>query len=616
MKRIALTLPILAVGVWGYTEFRPAPASGTSAAAITVTDTGRVVMRRMWKVPGADNMRMGSVTPDGRYIPVGAASRNQNIRLLDLTDRTIHEVVEPLDVAEDEIRFTTFPDPSPDGEWMAFSEGSQGGTMRPAPLRIVRLDGSGGRSLYDGSMGTLWNSDWSPDGSRILGWTYGMSGNSIVIVDVESAEISILKSVEWRVPGNPQFSPDGRFVAYSMQPDSTSRQDIYVIATDGSREVRAVEHPADDVLLAWTPDGALLFRSDRRGANDFWALAMHDGRPVGDPVLAVPDVPNARTHGFTRSGDFLYEVRVGLSATYIANLDAPGSGTVESVTPGGSVARALWSPDGDYLASTQGKTLTIRATETGTQRSVPVAVGTRVALRSWSPDGRSVIAETVDSRGSMHFARVDVETGGVTELMRLQGGQTSYTPVLSPDQKTLYFAHVPVTPDGPGTGSLVARDIATGEERTVFTGPADRPYVWEINLSPDGARFAVTYGRRPWLGASNTIAVVTTDGDARDLVVARADEEFNYPRWTPDGRSIVYMRSDRNGTQELWRIAAAGGAPEPIRFPEDLPPIGVLANFHPDGRRFTYLSRFVTELWVMEDLAGAVREALAEAAQR
>lgn len=629
MKRFALTIPILALCVWGYTELRPQSATVMVAPTITAADTTRVTMRRVWKVPGGDvMMRMSSVTPDGRYILVGAEDRNQNIRLIDLADRTVREVPEELDVDERSVRASTFPVPSPDGDWLTYSEIVQGPGRRPARLWIVRFDGSGRRALYDGTMGTLWTTDWSPDGTQILGWIYG-NGNSIAIVDVETADIRILKSVEWRVPDIPKFSPDGRFVAYGMQPDSTSRQDIFVIAADGSREVAAVENPAQDELLGWTPDGALLFRSDRRGSTDIWALAMEDGRPAGDPVLVVPDVSPARVAGLTSAGDFFYEVRVGQAAMYIANLAAPGSGTVQSARPGGGITRALWSPDGDYLASTgigsspgdptRSKTLTIQATATGARRSVSVAVGRWLSLRSWSRDGRSIIAETMDSRGNLHFARVDVETGALTELMQLEGGQTSYTPVLSPDQNTLYFAHVPWIPGGgpgPQAGYLMARDMATGEERTVFAGPADRPLVWQIDLAPDGTRFAVAYGRRPWLGASNTLAVVTADGDARELVVARADEEFFDPRWTPDGRSIVYLKSYRHGIEELWRVAASGGEPEQIRFPEDLPPIGRLGNFHADGRRFTYVSRSVTEIWVMEDLVGAASEALAEAGQR
>jgi Tol biopolymer transport system component len=621
MKRAVLTIPVIVLGVWGYAEFRPtistdAAAVGTDATALE--DTSRVVMRRLWKLPAGFDVRMGSVTPDGRYLPVAASGRQEQIRLLDLEARDIHEMAERLEMDSDEAnRFTSKPVPSPDGEWLAYQEGYTGANLLIHRLRVARTDGSEARTLYDGSMGVLYPTGWSHDGARLAGWLYGR-GNStaLALVDVQKADVHILKSLEWhRGPTNPMFSPDGRFVAYSRQPDSISNQDIFVIAADGSREAAAVEHPAQDELLGWTPGGALLFRSDRRGTgtHDFWAVPLEDGRAIGPPVLIVPDATAGRTAGFTRSGDFVYEVRVGQPASYVANL-APGGNMVQTATSTGGVARTLWSPDGEYLASTERgeKALTIRAEATDAERKVPVDVGRRISLQSWSPDGRSIIAQIYDSRGRLHFSRVDAETGALTELMRLRGGQTSYTPILAPDQSTLYFGHVPPRPGGggPGTGSVVARDLRTGEERTLFTGPPARPFVWEAALSPDATRFGVAHGSRAFLGASNRIAVVSLDGAVRELVRAESREEFYDVRWTPDGRSVVYLKSYDTGVVELWRVAATGGRPEQIQFPDGVPPIARLGNFHPDGLRFTYTSQSVSEIWMMEDLAGAVRQAL------
>lgn len=55
------------------------------------------------------------------------------------------------------------------------------------------------------------------------------------------------------------FSPDGRYLAYDLAAgEKTSQWDIYVLAVDGSREVPAEVHPADDTLPGWTPDGSRL----------------------------------------------------------------------------------------------------------------------------------------------------------------------------------------------------------------------------------------------------------------------------------------------------------------------------------------------------------------------
>ncbi len=43
-----------------------------------------------------------------------------------------------------------------------------------------------------------------------------------------------------------------------------------------------VQHPANDVLLGWTPDGAgIVLGSDRRGTHDIVALRFAEGTAVG-----------------------------------------------------------------------------------------------------------------------------------------------------------------------------------------------------------------------------------------------------------------------------------------------------------------------------------------------
>ena len=157
MKRIALTIPVLALGVWGYAEFRPPSSNETTAGvanALARADTGRVVMRRLWKIPpGVGETRQWSMTADGRYITVGGGGRQKNIRLLDLTARKIIQV--PAEVELDGQRFTGAPISSRDGEWLAYhegyaSEGSVQRRLRIAPAR--RLGAFAQRPLTVGTL--------------------------------------------------------------------------------------------------------------------------------------------------------------------------------------------------------------------------------------------------------------------------------------------------------------------------------------------------------------------------------------------------------------------------------------------------------------------------------
>ena len=59
------------------------------------------------------------------------------------------------------------------------------------------------------------------------------------------------------------FSPDGRHVVFDSGQKDSSKRDIHILSTDGSREAVLVEHPADDFVLGWTPDGKyLIFASE------------------------------------------------------------------------------------------------------------------------------------------------------------------------------------------------------------------------------------------------------------------------------------------------------------------------------------------------------------------
>jgi Tol biopolymer transport system component len=614
MKRASLTIAVLALGAWSFAELRPefsTDAAARSAEAAVLNDTGRVVTRRMLKLPPRAATRQISVTPDGRHIGVGAGGGQEHIVLLDLETREIIEIPVDPPVASDGQRFTSKPVPSSDGEWLAYSEGYVGESSNR--VRIARRNGSGARTLYSGSMGTVYPSSWSPDGGLIAGMLYREGSFGLALVDVKEAQVRVLKSTGWRFLNDPTFSPDGRFIAYTSQPDSASGPDIFVIAADGSRETPVVQHPARDELLGWTPDGeALVFRSDRRGTSDLWALSIDDGRVVGAPVLVVPEASRNRMVGFTDSGNFVYEVRVGRPASYVATMATPDARSVQGATmTARSWDAARWSPDGRYLAfmDPEARGLTIQAEATGAERKVPVSSLRSFRWPSWSPDGRALVVQAWDTRNRNAVTRIDVETGALTELAQsmARDGQTEMsTPVLSADQSTLYFVSK--------NSSVVARDLRNGQAREVFAGPPDRPLVWQMALAPEGDRIGVAYGSTGmWVGLSNTIAVVNLEGGRREIVRAEPGEHFRDLRWTPDGRSLVFLKSSASGVAELWRVAATGGPAAPIQFPDGIPHISSLGNFHPDGRRFTYVSRGVSEIWVMEGLAGAVREALGSA---
>jgi len=61
---------------------------------------------------------------------------------------------------------------------------------------------------------------------------------------------------------NPQFSPDGKWIAFSGE--YAGNLDIYVVTADGGEPRRLTWHPGADLAQGWTPDGkSIMFTSSR-----------------------------------------------------------------------------------------------------------------------------------------------------------------------------------------------------------------------------------------------------------------------------------------------------------------------------------------------------------------
>ena len=108
--------------------------------------------------------------------------------------------------------------------------------------------------------------------------------------------------------------------------------------------------------------------------------------------------------------------------------------------------------------------------------------------------------------------------------------------------------------------------------------------------SPDGQRIAFAA-----LVASNNrdIYVVGADGGAPRRLTTEPSEEGR-PGWSQDGRWI-YFRSDRSGSQQIWKMPAEGGPPVQVTRTG-----GFEAFESPDGKLLYYTKgRQTPGLWSM-----------------
>src|SRR3990170_2425737 len=152
------------------------------------------------------------------------------------------------------------PQWSPAGSQVAFLLDSEIYTM-PAPH--FRPDGS----LEDAQATPLTYGAgdvdflaWSPDGRQIALVSDQDGDPDLYVMQVDGARIGVAQDggvtrliSEPGHPGQPVWSPDGRYVAF------ISGGEIHVIRPDGTGRIRITFNPADEGNVVWTVDGWYLF---------------------------------------------------------------------------------------------------------------------------------------------------------------------------------------------------------------------------------------------------------------------------------------------------------------------------------------------------------------------
>ncbi len=586
--------------------------------------SSEMVTRRVWA--GAEVDVLGSPSPDGRYLSCVDWTTG-DLALRDLATGKMRHLTNKGSWTESR-EFALFSVISPDGKEVSYNWSNKDEYY---DLRLVRLDSSTPRILYrDKEVPFVAPTDWSPDGRSILAVLFRQDGTSqVALVSVTDGSVRILKSLDWRLPGKMKFSPDGRYIAYDFpQHEDSHNRDIFLLAADGSREIPLVEHPADDLLLGWTPDGNnILFASDRSGSMSAWILRVADGKPQGSPELVKQDIGQAYPMGFTRAGSYYYALAIGASDVYTAEFD-PAAGKV--ATPPqkatqrfiGSNSSPAWSPDGQYLVYISqrrqllsfglgSQVLSIRSLKTGQERELSPKLYYIQENMRWSPDGRSILVAARDGKNLLRngLYLIDAQTGEVTPILRSEPGLGSsfFDPAWFPDGKRLLYRRGDL---GTTTETILTRDLETGQETELFRS-APRLEIRDIALSSDGRQLALALLEKETRSSVLKVLPVA-GGDASELVRAKEPERIvgDSLSWSSDSRYIVFGR-DRATSQgpktELLTISPGGGDPHALGLAMDSVR---RVSFHPNGHDLAFAAgRVRGEVWVMENFLPTLKAA-------
>ena len=506
---------------------------------------------------------------------------------------------------------------SPDDKQLAF----YWNTRKGSELRLAAIDGSGLRTLIAAGDSYYQPLDWSRDGRFVLVLVSPKDAEQLAIVSVADGAMRVVSDVTGRA-GRPvaAFSPDGQLVAYSSSVSSeSSSRDVFVIGPDGTGNRALVQHPADDYVLGWAPDGRrVFFASDRTGSYGVWSVEISDGQPRGRASLVKPDLGSIIPIRFM-NGTLYYQLNSQLSEIQIASFD-PATGKAQQAMPAkpnfsGSNAKPAWSPDGRFLAylsfrGTAGypvapQTISILNLATGVERTIRPVLDELDPYGSgpvWSPDGRAVLVIARQKTPQHGVYRVDAETGATTPIVTVRSGTLLHA-LWSRDGRRVFYTlgGGACTADAPCPTRILRRDLATGTdlELAVLPDPVGIP---KIALAPDGQWLAFTSRAADPKPAGFVSLVPAAGGEVRRIYRAPENEGTGFITWSPDGRYVYFTK-----LRELWRVRPDGHGPEKVDGP--LPRGQGWFDFSPDGRRIAFtMGESKSELWALENLAAAVKQ--------
>lgn len=348
------------------------------------------------------------------------------------------------------------------------------------------------------------------------------------------------------------ISRDGRQIAFSKFSGTDQRFSLWIVDFRGATKPRLILDNEDVIWIApfdWSPDGkwiALQIQRKDRTTTQLGVISAAGGSP-----------------------------------RILKSIDWRGAGKV------------LFSPDGRYLAfdplmndSRNADVFVIAAD--GSRETHVVENRANDQLMGWAPDGSRLIF-TSDRNGAKGLWSLPIADGkplGMPELIK--DGVDGF-PLGVSTSGTLYFALTAGDRDV-RIGSI---DFDTGRQLVKPTAPLDS-FVGmnqQADWSPDGKSLVYVSGRDLVAGSARVLSIRSMEtGAVRELNVNLAS--YRWPRWAPDGRSLLVYGKDLKGRQGIFRIdAQSGDATTVVLDGADEGSVG--PTWSPDGRRI-YYRRFRT----------------------
>ncbi|THG38487.1 amidohydrolase family protein [Sphingomonas olei] len=430
-----------------------------------------------------------------------------------------------------------------------------GATIREVPIRT--------------SEGSWMDVDVSPDGRTLA---FSLLGDIYTMPIAGGTPTRIADGLAYEV--QPRFSPDGRRIAFTS--DRGGGDNIWVMNVDGSDKRQVTKE--DFRLLnqpSWSKDGRFIvakkhFTTGRSlGTGEVWMYHVSGGsgvllvkRPnethqkeLGEPVYAADGKSVFYTRNVTPGPIFEYAQDSNTNLFDIERYDLDTGEVTKAVTGAGGAVRPTPSPDGKKIAfvrreATRSK-LYVKDLASGEERKIYDDLD-QDSQETWAVTGvYPNMAWLPDNSGLVFWAK------GKIRRINADGSNAREIPFTINDTRGILDAPHP--------------EIAVAPDR--FTTAMPR----FASVSPDGRQVVFETLGKLWVKpvAGGAARRLTRDNDAFEL----------FPSWSRDGKSLVYVSWTDDGLGRLRVIGASGGTGRDVT---GQPGHYARPRFSPDGKTIVF----------------------------
>ena len=126
---------------------------------------------------------------------------------------------------------------------------------------VQQFDLSGAKMEGDPSPVAEQVSDFSVSDNGIIAYSSGAELSQLVLRDRMGKQLGVVGSPS--LVASPNFSPDGKRLAFSQKDPASGNRDIWVADVERRSASRLTFHRNPDILPVWSPDGGQIAFSSR-----------------------------------------------------------------------------------------------------------------------------------------------------------------------------------------------------------------------------------------------------------------------------------------------------------------------------------------------------------------